>query len=53
MEEKYVNLILKEAQKAYNKDEVPVGCIIVKNNKIISKAHNLVEKNKSVIYIYE
>ncbi len=31
---------LKEAQKAYNIGEVPVGCVIVKDNQIIAKAHN-------------
>ena len=31
---------LKEAQKAYNKMEVPVGAIIVKNGKIISRGYN-------------
>lgn len=31
---------IKEAQKALEKDEVPVGCIIVCNNQIIAKAHN-------------
>ena len=34
---------LKEAQKAYKKDEVPVGAVIVKDGKIIAKAHNLKE----------
>lgn len=34
---------LKEAQKAYNKLEVPVGCVIVKDGKIVSRAHNLKE----------
>jgi len=34
---------LKEAQKAFEKEEVPVGAVIVKNNKIISRAHNLKE----------
>lgn len=34
---------LKEAQKAYNKEEVPVGAIIVKEGKIIARAHNLKE----------
>lgn len=33
----------KEAQKAQLKKEVPVGCIIVHNNDIIAKAHNLKE----------
>ena len=49
MEEKYVGLALKEAEKAYNSGEVPVGAVIVKNNKIIAKAHNLVEKKKNSI----
>ncbi len=34
---------LKEAQKAYQKEEVPVGAIIVKDGEIIAKAHNLKE----------
>ena len=46
MEEKYMRLALKEANKAYEKGEVPVGAVIVKNNLVIAKAHNLREKNK-------
>lgn len=34
---------LKEAKKAYDKLEVPVGCVIVKDGKIIARAHNLKE----------
>lgn len=34
---------LKEARKAYDKLEVPVGCVIIKDGKIISRAHNLKE----------
>ena len=34
---------LKEAQKAYEMNEVPIGAIIVANNKIIARAHNLTE----------
>jgi tRNA(adenine34) deaminase len=34
---------LREAQKAFNEDEVPVGAVIVANNKIIARAHNLTE----------
>lgn len=37
---------LKEAEKSYKKGDVPVGAIIVKNNKIIARAHNQKEKNK-------
>ena len=36
----YMNLALKEAKKAYIQDEVPIGCIIVKNGQIISKKYN-------------
>lgn len=42
--EKYMRLALKEAQKGYEKDEVPVGAIIVKDNKIIAKAYNQKEE---------
>lgn len=37
---------LKEAEKAYRKLEVPVGAVIVKNGKIIARAHNLKETKK-------
>lgn len=38
---------LKEAQKAYDKLEIPVGAVIVKNGKIISRAHNLKETKQT------
>ncbi|MCF6342768.1 MAG: nucleoside deaminase [Bacteroidales bacterium] len=34
---------LKEAQKAFEKDEVPVGAVVVCNEQIIARAHNLTE----------
>ena len=37
----YMNTALTEARKAFRADEVPVGSIIVYNNKIIAKAHNM------------
>lgn len=43
MEEKFMKEALKEAKKAYEKEEVPVGAIIVKDGKIIARAHNLKE----------
>ncbi len=46
MEEKYMKEALKEAKKAYEKLEVPVGAVIVKDNKIIARAHNLKETKK-------
>ena len=39
---------LKEAKKAYDKDEVPVGAIIVCDNQIIARAHNFTEALKDV-----
>lgn len=41
--EKFMKEALKEAKKAYDKLEVPVGAVIVKDGKIISRAHNLKE----------
>ena len=41
--EKFMKEALKEAKKAYEKLEVPVGAVIVKDGKIIARAHNLKE----------
>ena len=41
-------LALKEAQKALLKDETPIGCVIVKDDKIIARGHNLREKKNLV-----
>ncbi len=43
----YMKVALEEAKKAYKKDEVPVGCVIVYNNKIIAKAHNQRERKNT------
>lgn len=43
MKDKFMKEALKEAQKAYDKLEVPVGAVIVKDGKIIARAHNLKE----------
>lgn len=43
MENKFMKEALKEAKKAYDKLEVPVGCVIVKDGKVIARAHNLKE----------
>jgi tRNA(adenine34) deaminase len=42
-DEYYMQQALKEAQKAFDADEVPIGAVIVINNKIIARAHNQVE----------
>ena len=48
MNEYYMNIAIKEAKKAYKYEEVPVGAIIVKDNKIIAKAFNKKEKTNNV-----
>lgn len=47
-DEYFMREALKEAQKAYDSDEVPVGAIVVCNNKIIARAHNLTERLNDV-----
>ena len=39
----YMKLALKEAQKAEAADEIPIGAVIVCNDQVIAKAHNLTE----------
>lgn len=41
--ELYMRQALNEAREAYNKGEIPVGAVIVWNNRIIARAHNLTE----------
>lgn len=40
---------LKEAKKAFNKNEIPVGCVIVLDDQIIARGHNLRQTKKSVL----
>lgn len=42
-----MNEAFKQAKKAYKIDEVPVGCIIVKNGKIVSRGYNKREKTQN------
>lgn len=42
-DEYWMSQALKLAQKAFDKNEVPVGCLLVSGNKIISKGYNLKE----------
>ena len=44
IDEKFMLAALKEAEKSAALDEVPVGAVIVRNNKIIARGHNLREK---------
>ena len=47
--EKFMKQAIKEAKKAYEKDEVPVGAVIVKDGKIIARGHNLKEAKLNTI----
>jgi len=47
MKNKFLELALEEAKLAYNKDEVPVGAVVVHNGEIIASAHNLRETSNS------
>jgi tRNA(adenine34) deaminase len=42
-DEYFMKMALREAQKALDEDEIPVGAIIVFNNQVIARAHNLTE----------
>ena len=43
-DEYFMQFALKEARYAYEDDEVPVGAVVVVQNKIISRGHNQVER---------
>ena len=47
-DERYMREALKEAKKAYQKQEIPVGAIIVYQDKIIARAHNTRVSEKQV-----
>lgn len=49
MDEKYMKEAIKQAKKAESIDEVPIGAIIVHNDKIIARAHNLRESKQSAV----
>lgn len=46
----YMNIALSAAKKAAKAGEVPVGCVIVKDEKIIAVSYNLREKRKNPLY---
>ena len=45
-DKKFMLLALKEAKKALLIDEVPVGCVIVYNNKVVARGYNKREKEQ-------
>ena len=40
MNQQILKILIQETNKAMSKNEVPIGCVITRNSKIISKAHN-------------
>ena len=44
--EHWMQIALREAEKAFELDEVPIGCVIVRDNQLIAKGHNLTEQLK-------
>ena len=49
-DELYMREALIEAKKAENEDEVPVGAIIVRDDKILARAYNTREKDKNALH---
>lgn len=50
VKEKFMKLAYAEAQKAYAEDEVPIGCVIVCDDKVIARAHNRKEKKNCAVH---
>ncbi len=42
-DEYFMKMAFQEAERAFEKDEVPIGCLVVSNNRVIARAHNLTE----------
>ncbi len=47
-DEYFMNIALSEAKKAFEEDEVPIGCVLVCDNKIIAQGHNTRRQNKDI-----
>lgn len=47
-DEHFMQQALKEAELAFEKGEIPVGAVVVTQNRIIARAHNLTEQLKDV-----
>lgn len=45
-DEYYISEAIKEAKKAYDKGEVPVGCVVVVGDEIVERSHNLRQSKK-------
>ena len=49
MKDNFINVALEEAKIAYNLNEVPVGAVIVKDNEVIAKSHNLKRSTNNIM----
>ena len=49
LDEKYMKAALREAKKAYKLEEVPIGCVIVQNDKIIARGYNRRNTDKNTL----
>lgn len=49
MKDDFIAVALDEAKKAYKLNEVPVGAVMVSNNRIIAKAHNLKRNTNNIM----
>ncbi len=49
LDEKYMKAAMKQAKKAYQLDEVPIGCVIVQNEKIIARGYNRRNTDKNTL----
>ena len=50
MNDRMMELAYKEAHKAFEEDEVPLGCVIARGDEVIAKAHNRKEKKNCAVY---
>lgn len=48
-DERFMRLALREAEKAAEADEVPVGAVVVKGGKVVARAHNQKEKRNCAL----
>ncbi|MCI9022691.1 MAG: nucleoside deaminase [Eubacterium sp.] len=48
-QEKFMKAALKEARKAYLMDEVPIGCVIVQDDRIIARGYNRRNTDKNTL----
>ena len=43
-DEHFMKLALKEAQQAFEEEEIPIGAVVVADNKVIARGHNMTER---------